>query len=105
MLVLSRKAGERIVIGTNIVVTVNRIKGDRVIIGVEAPMSVPIVRDDALHTYPKDMKGPKSLDLKTSIPVEPCTPQPCPDCGRPMKQDHNSVWCDYCGRLWPIIKE
>lgn len=48
MLVLSRKEGEQLVIGDNIVLTVNRISGNRVAIGVEAPRHVPIVRGE-LH--------------------------------------------------------
>jgi len=44
MLVLSRKAGERIVIGDNIIVTVTRIRGGRVNIGVEAPREKKVLR-------------------------------------------------------------
>jgi carbon storage regulator len=46
MLVLSRKVGEKLVIGENIVVTINRISGNRVTIGIEAPGSVKIVRGE-----------------------------------------------------------
>ena len=44
MLVLSRKPGERIHIGSNIIVTVLEISGKLVRIGVEAPRSVGIFR-------------------------------------------------------------
>lgn len=46
MLVLSRKEGEQLVIGDNIVVTVSRIAGNRVSIGIEAPRDVRIVRGE-----------------------------------------------------------
>ena len=46
MLVLSRKAGERIVIGDNIAVVVNRVAGNRVTLGIEAPQRVKIVRGE-----------------------------------------------------------
>ncbi|MEL6894922.1 MAG: carbon storage regulator [Planctomycetota bacterium] len=46
MLVLSRKEGERLVIGDSIVVTVNRISGNRITLGVEAPREVRIVRGE-----------------------------------------------------------
>jgi carbon storage regulator len=46
MLVLSRKVGERILIGENIAVTVVRIAQGSVRIGVEAPGNLPIVREE-----------------------------------------------------------
>jgi carbon storage regulator len=46
MLVLSRKVGERILIGKDIVVTVTRIGSKNVKIGVEAPDQVNIVREE-----------------------------------------------------------
>ena len=46
MLVLSRKAGERILIGDNITVTVVRIAPGVVRIGVDAPADLPIVREE-----------------------------------------------------------
>ena len=44
MLVLSRKIGEKVVIGDEIVLVVKRILGQRVTFGIEAPESVRIVR-------------------------------------------------------------
>jgi len=46
MLVLSRKAGERIWIGDEISVTVVRITGGGVRIGIEAPEEMPVVREE-----------------------------------------------------------
>ena len=46
MLVLSRKEGEQLLIGDNVVLTINRIAGNRVAIGIEAPKEVPIVRGE-----------------------------------------------------------
>ena len=46
MLVLSRKEGEQLVIGDNVVLTINRISGNRVAIGIEAPREVRIVRGE-----------------------------------------------------------
>ncbi|MCD0460719.1 carbon storage regulator [Roseiconus lacunae] len=46
MLVLSRKAGEKLMIGDDVVLTINRISGNRVAIGIEAPKDVRIVRGE-----------------------------------------------------------
>lgn len=46
MLVLSRKVGERILIGDNVVVTVVRIGPNAVRLGIEAPKDMVIVRDE-----------------------------------------------------------
>jgi carbon storage regulator len=46
MLVLSRKVGEKIVVGDNVVITINRVAGNRVTIGIEAPGEVRIVRGE-----------------------------------------------------------
>jgi carbon storage regulator len=46
MLVLSRKVGERILIGENISLTVVRIAGGAVRIGVEAPPEMPVIREE-----------------------------------------------------------
>jgi carbon storage regulator len=46
MLVLSRKIGEKVVIGDGIVLVVKRILGQRVTFGIEAPQEVRIVRGE-----------------------------------------------------------
>jgi carbon storage regulator len=46
MLVLSRKAGQRIQIGDNVFVTVTGITGKRIRLGIEAPAEVAIRRSE-----------------------------------------------------------
>jgi carbon storage regulator len=46
MLVLSRKIGQRILIGPNIYVKVIEIRGNRVKLGFEGPDDVPIHREE-----------------------------------------------------------
>ncbi len=46
MLVLSRKAGQRIVIGDGITIVVNRVLGNRVVIGIEAPQHINVRREE-----------------------------------------------------------
>lgn len=46
MLVLSRKAGEQIVIGGRVTVTINRVQGNRVSLAIDAPSDVKILRGE-----------------------------------------------------------
>jgi carbon storage regulator len=46
MLVLARKENERILIGTDVIITVVRIGPNTVKIGIEAPKSIIIVREE-----------------------------------------------------------
>jgi len=46
MLVLSRKLGEKIVIGDNIVVTVVKIDRNQIRIGIEAPQEIAVYREE-----------------------------------------------------------
>lgn len=50
MLVLTRKIGERIVIGDNIVLTVIAIDGGRIRLGIEAPKEIPVHRKEVWVT-------------------------------------------------------
>jgi carbon storage regulator len=59
MLVLSRKAGERLVIGGNIVVTVLEVRGNVVKLGCEAPASVPIHRHEIARRLALDVESPR----------------------------------------------
>ena len=49
MLILTRRVGESIVIGDDIVVTVVEVRGDSVRIGVRAPRSVDVHREEVYH--------------------------------------------------------
>ncbi len=46
MLVLTRRSGESIVIGNDVVVTVLEVRGDQVRIGIDAPRSVQVHREE-----------------------------------------------------------
>lgn len=62
MLVLSRKVGEKLVIGDGIVITVNRVVGQRVSLGIEAPPHVRIVRGELeIHEEPKSHASDSQL--------------------------------------------
>ena len=69
MLVLSRKEGEQLVIGDNIVLTVNRIAGNRVAIGIEAPREVPIVRGELAEQAEPNQRRDSSATPMT-VPMD-----------------------------------
>jgi len=86
MLVLSRKEGEKLVIGDNITLVVSRISGNRVTVGIEAPVDMKIMRgelasDDSVRnvrpnlkrrtaTISIDLDSIHSLDALRSLDVE-----------------------------------
>lgn len=61
MLVLSRKLGEKIIIGNNIVVTVVKIDRNQIRLGIEAPQDVPVFREEILPA--NTSKGPREEAL------------------------------------------
>jgi carbon storage regulator len=65
MLVLSRKVGERILIGENISVTVVRIAGGAVRIGVEAPPELPVIREE-LKGHLEETDAQRDRPLRSS---------------------------------------
>jgi carbon storage regulator len=67
MLVLTRRVGEGITIGTNIRVVVVEMKGGQVRLGIEAPADVPIHRDEI---YAKVREENKKAAAADAIPEE-----------------------------------
>lgn len=66
MLVLSRKTGERILIGDDVAITVVRIGPNSVRIGIEAPKSMNIVREELCDFGPRkngQTSEPEALPL------------------------------------------
>lgn len=77
MLVLSRKVGERILIGDGVTLVVKRIAGQRVTLGIEAPESVHIVRGElTIFDHPPTTGGhvDEPLDAWKS-PAMPSVPR------------------------------
>ena len=76
MLILTRKSGERITIGNDIVITLLEIKGSQVKLGVEAPKSVIIHRQEVYEAIKKEQgraNGPQHGDAQR--PIHPETSQ------------------------------
>lgn len=53
MLVLTRKTGQRLVIGDDVVVVVVSVRGDKVQIGIEADESIKILRGELEDEQPR----------------------------------------------------
>ncbi|HPM83626.1 MAG TPA: carbon storage regulator CsrA [Candidatus Anammoximicrobium sp.] len=66
MLVLSRKVGERILIGDQISVTVVRITGGGVRLGVEAPPDMAVIRQELKDRLDNEQALSQRLPLKTA---------------------------------------
>lgn len=70
MLVLTRKAGEKLVIGGDIVVSLLAVKGNQALIGVEAPREVPVHREEVylkiLEERAGDLAGAAGPENRTN---------------------------------------
>lgn len=57
MLVLSRKVGESVVVGGNVLVEVVEIRGDKIRLGFTAPREVPIHRQEVFDAIKRKESG------------------------------------------------
>lgn len=55
ILVLSRRASEKILLGNNICITICRISGSVVRVGIEAPKDVRVLREE-LEDFPEEVQ-------------------------------------------------
>lgn len=69
MLVLSRKEGEKLVIGDNISLVVSKISGNRVTLGIEAPADVKIFRGELAEKKNAEEGRAKVVPLRRAATV------------------------------------
>jgi len=62
MLVVSRKPGERLLIGESVEVTILSVRGDQVSLGVSAPREVPIHRQELLDRIRRENRRAATLE-------------------------------------------
>jgi carbon storage regulator len=74
MLVLTRKAGQSLVIGDNIVIKILDFKGDNIKIGIEAPKQITVHRQEVFEAIRQENKA-AALTSK-SIPNLPNLQEP-----------------------------
>ena len=91
MLVLTRRAGESLVIGNDVTVTVLEVRGDQVRIGIDAPKTVPIHREEVYVQVQQENRGAvasasRAADMLKG--VRPAAPprRPPPGSGGPSAQ-------------------
>ena len=69
MLVLSRKQGEKLLIGDDITITVIEIRGDRVCLGFEAPGEVAIHRKEVWQKISQEASNASERACSTPSPI------------------------------------
>lgn len=60
MLIITRRAGEKVMIGDDIVVHVIEIVGNSVRVGIEAPRSVPVYREEIWNAVREENRAAAS---------------------------------------------
>jgi carbon storage regulator len=82
VLVLTRKAGERVLIGDDIVITILDTRGDGIRIGIEAPRGVNIQRDEIVRAVSEanveatHAANDAEAQLKAALGLGPAMPAP-----------------------------
>jgi carbon storage regulator len=74
MLILTRRVGETIVIGDDVVVTVLGIKGNQVRIGINAPKDVSVHREEIYQRIQQEKNTTPVAKQEEVAPVAPATP-------------------------------
>jgi len=70
MLVLTRKIGERVLIGDDIVVTILDVRGDGVRVGIDAPRGIRIQRDEVVQAVSEANQEAREHAAATDDPEE-----------------------------------
>lgn len=93
MLVLTRKAGERVLIGDDIVITILDTRGDGIRIGIDAPRGVNIQRDEIVRAVTEanveatHVANDAEARLKAALGLTPAVPAaqvvPAEDAAKP----------------------
>lgn len=76
MLILSRKVGESIVIDGRITVRIMRLEGDVVKVGIEAPLDIPVHRQEVYEEIQKNNTGAITQNQAKAPTLAPKTFRP-----------------------------
>ena len=75
MLMMTRRAGQKIILGDNITIEVVEVAGNTVRIGVDAPRSIPVYREEIWTAVRAENEAAASA---TELPAAPAPPQQQP---------------------------
>lgn len=82
MLVLSRRAGESVIIGDDVVVTVLDVRGDVIRLGIRAPRSIQVHREEVFRELQKAnleaASSSEAAEHELSTLLSPPAAQPLP---------------------------
>lgn len=81
MLVLTRRPGESIVIGNEVVVTVLEVRGDQIRVGVDAPRSIQVHREEVYREVQRENERAASSAARAGSLVRRASPSQAPSRG------------------------
>ncbi len=67
MLILTRRIGEKLIIGENVTVTILAVKGNQIRVGIDAPPEVKVHREEIYLKIQSEKKSSVLNEGKTSI--------------------------------------
>jgi carbon storage regulator len=86
MLILTRRPGERVVIGDEILVTVMGVSGHTVRLGIAAPEGVPIYREEIWLAVKEENRAAAAATVD-ALPASPPEPVDAPPAKEPAPGD------------------
>jgi carbon storage regulator len=69
MLIITRRAGEKVMVGDDVVIHVMEIVGNTVRVGIEAPRSVPVYREEIWNAVREENRAAAAAPVDLPIPA------------------------------------